>query len=445
MARERNSGAGASVIGLVVFSFLFFITLILAVLAYSNLDEAENKAADAEARLRRYVSATDEAAVRARLEDRTPVVRQLLDELETMRRWLAGDANQSKEDIQKRMEALGIDFANGTLRAIQALQADKQANDELIEQLQQQLASVNAEKERIAANAQQVEAASQTRVTELQNQIQALQAENRSYSERLTAMRSELEAVLNQTQEQNLARFLAYDQQLEELQRENTSLRDQLKKERPTLAVDPTRQVDGTIVGILSEDNLVTIDLGARDRLPAGITFEVFDHTTGVVVEEENQVRGKATIEVINVHPNTSVARVVQIERGAVIHEKDLLVNVVYDRNRTHKFTVFGDFDLDNSGTPRLSDRRRVEAMIRNWGGQLVEDLSYDTDFLVLGVEPQMPEPTDDIDPVKIREYEAAKEKFETYQKLRVKADAMKVPILNQNRFLYLIGYYTRY
>ncbi len=447
MARERNSGAGASLIGMVVFGFLFFISLILAILAYSNLGEAQRNAEDAQAKLRRYATQAEEAAVRGRLEDRTPVVKQLLDELETMRRWIAGDANQSLTDIQKRMEALNIDFANGTLQAIRVLQADKSANDELIEELKANLAAANEQKETIAAENLALEQATQARVAELEGQIAQLRTENESYMQRITAMRTELEGVLNETQEENLARFLAYDTQLEALQKENAELLAKLAPERTTIAVDPQRQPDGRIVSILSEDNLVTINLGARDRLPVGITFEVFDHVTGVIVDEDEEVRGKATIEVVNVHETSSVARVVQVERGAVIHEKDLLVNVVYDRNRVHKFTVFGDFDLDGSGSATQSDSRRVNAMIRNWGGKIVEELSYDTDFLVLGLEPTMPDPLDPtiIDPVVIAEHAAAVEKFNRYQELRGQADRMQVPVLNQNRFLYLVGYYTRY
>jgi hypothetical protein len=85
--------------------------------------------------------------------------------------------------------------------------------------------------------------------------------------------------------------------------------------------------------------------------------------------------------------------------------------------------------------------------MISRWGGELLEDLSYDTDFLVLGVEPVLPDPlpADVIDPVRIAQDAALRRQFSRYQELRARAAEMKVPILNQNRFLHLVGYYTRY
>ena len=71
--------------------------------------------------------------------------------------------------------------------------------------------------------------------------------------------------------------------------------------------------------------------------------------------------------------------------------------------------------------------------------------LSPETDFLVLGQEPPLPEePRDKTDPVTIENYNKAKSKYETYQNLMVQAKKLSIPVLNQNRFLTMVGYYQR-
>ena len=75
--------------------------------------------------------------------------------------------------------------------------------------------------------------------------------------------------------------------------------------------------------------------------------------------------------------------------------EGDLIANAVYDPNMHFRFMVSGDFDIDGTGQTSTTDRKRIEGMVTQWGGELetpVEgkavSLNYDVDFLVLGQEP---------------------------------------------------------
>ncbi|MEM9019186.1 MAG: hypothetical protein AAGC44_01375, partial [Planctomycetota bacterium] len=69
-----------------------------------------------------------------------------------------------------------------------------------------------------------------------------------------------------------------------------------------------------------------------------------------------------------------------------------------------------------------------------------------EVDYLVLGKEPEFPADLDPgvIDQVLIRENEEKRVAYDTYQKLVEEAKRLRIPILNQNRFLVLIGYYQR-
>ncbi|HCD30914.1 MAG TPA: hypothetical protein DER01_00800, partial [Phycisphaerales bacterium] len=219
--------------------------------------------------------------------------------------------------------------------------------------------------------------------------------------------------------------------------------------------IDPSTLVDGKIASVLTEQNAVYIDLGQQSHVIPGMTFEIYDPKVGVVKDSEGNYSGKATIEIINVFETTSVARVVRIPRNAEIFPGDLIANLIYDPELKFKFFVYGEFDLDKIGQLSVTDRRRVENMIIKWGGLLVSDasqqgdnpkLNYDVDFLVLGQEPEFPTPPseDEVDPTAIERHAKAMKRYEAYFGLVKQGKELSIPILNQNRFLSMVGYYKR-
>jgi len=85
-----------------------------------------------------------------------------------------------------------------------------------------------------------------------------------------------------------------------------------------------------------------------------------------------------------------------------------------------------------------------VKRLVTQWGGEVMPDINVDTDFVVLGAEPVVPTLSkDDLqDPVQKAIYDRAVAEAEAYANFRDKAINYRIPILNQNRFLYMIGYY---
>ena len=63
----------------------------------------------------------------------------------------------------------------------------------------------------------------------------------------------------------------------------------------------------------------------------------------------------------------------------------------------------------------------------------------------MLGKEPVIPDigPREG-DPVEKEKYDDAVAEAEAYADISDKARAYRIPILNQNRFLYMVGYYDR-
>jgi hypothetical protein len=238
--------------------------------------------------------------------------------------------------------------------------------------------------------------------------------------------------------------------QIERLQKDLDITRQRFEGQRIDTIAPVTRQGDGTIVRV-PEKGIVFISLGQADSVTPGLTFEVYDKQDGIPPAgdprtEENLPKGKASIEVIRVGATSSEARVTRQDTGAILQEGDLIANLVYDRNTKYNFLVYGDFDLDQNGNATPGDADVVKRLITQWGGKLVDKAGVDTDFVVLGKEPIVPTFTDEElqDPFNQKRLDDAQKALEAYNQVLDTAIQMRVPVLNQNRFLYLIGYYNQ-
>jgi hypothetical protein len=258
-------------------------------------------------------------------------------------------------------------------------------------------------------------------------------------------LRKELEAAQAQVNQLN-SDNAALGAQIDKLKLEIDKLQIRLAAFR----VDPVkaivRQADARISRI-QDQNYCFIDIGDGDQVPNGLTFEVFDKIDGIPeagdpTTEENLPVGKASIEVVDVGPGYSKCKVTRRSAGAVLAEGDLVVNIVYDRNTKYNFVVYGNFDLDQNNVATTQDAELVKRLITVWGGKVVNEINVDTDFVVLGKEPAIPEKPAEPDPLLQRQYEEAMAAYEEYGRISKEARDYRIPILNQNRFLYLCGYY---
>jgi hypothetical protein len=235
-----------------------------------------------------------------------------------------------------------------------------------------------------------------------------------------------------------------------DLQKQLDITRDRLQ----SLRVDPTKpllaQGDGHIVRVPG-GNAVFIDLGYGDHISTGLTFEVYDKISGIPPlgdpnTDDNLPVGKASIEVVHVGATSSECRITHTEPGTAISEGDLIANLVYDKNTKYKFVVFGNFDLARSGKAQPQDAEVIKRLVTQWGGDVTSAINVDTDFVVLGAEPQLPDFTkDDLnDPVNKAKFDQATADAAAYDDIKEKAKDLRIPILNQNRFLYFCGYYDQ-
>ncbi|MCC6415330.1 MAG: hypothetical protein IT582_05435 [Opitutaceae bacterium] len=123
-----------------------------------------------------------------------------------------------------------------------------------------------------------------------------------------------------------------------------------------------------------------------------------------------------------------------------------MIANLVYDPSTKYNFRVYGDFDMDGNGVATPGDAEIIKRLITQWGGNLTDRVSVDTDFIVLGKEPVLPNFTQDelLDAFNQQKLMTAQAALDAYLDVVRKAQDLHIPILNQNRFLYFIGYFDQ-
>jgi len=213
-------------------------------------------------------------------------------------------------------------------------------------------------------------------------------------------------------------------------------------KPRPDIEVAAFRP-DAGVVSMDMQTNTVFLDIGSNDHVYIGLTFSIYDKNTPV---PEDGV-GKAQVEVFGVTETVSAAKIITSSRKNPIVEDDIAVNLVWDSATSNSFVVAGMFDFDGDGRIDHDGREKIIDLIERWGGEVTENVTIDTDFVVLGYKPKaMRKPTiDDIEenPMIEQKYNAYLKKHDYYQNILSRASTFSIPIFNQDRFLYLIGFET--
>jgi hypothetical protein len=241
----------------------------------------------------------------------------------------------------------------------------------------------------------------------------------------------------------------ALNDELLKNQEELKIAQDDLKNEKEKLSKiepGPNREVlayepDGQIILIDDQAQVVHLNIGIDDHVYQGLTLTVYDR--GTSIPEDG--KGKAEIEVFDVAKTYSAARITQSELKKPILQGDIVANLIWDTDRTNVFVIAGDFDLDNDGVIDYNGADKIKTLIEKWGGRVEDAISIDTDFLVLGKQPQvLQKPTLDeldVDPRAMETYNASLQQLNRYNGLRDQAQSLWIPVFTYERFLFFIGY----
>ena len=274
---------------------------------------------------------------------------------------------------------------------------------------------------------------------------------------------NELKTLMEQTTEQQVhnlmtqldqerARRNKMNKELLKTQAELKLARDRMRRSQEKLQAlvpPPDTEVaaykaDGRIILIDDRAKTVHLSLGSSDQVYRGLTFSVYDKNMPIPKSGE----GKAEIEVFDVQKNISVARIIHSNIRKPIVLDDTIANLIWDSDKTNVFVVSGEFDIDDDGEIDYGSAKKIKALIEKWGGQVADEVSIDTDFLVLGKTPLvLRKPTFEqmeVDPMAMEKYENSLQRRINHKEARNQAQALSIPVFNAERFLYFIGYKTQ-
>ena len=455
----RKGGSTYLLVALIFFVIAFVFTLVMSILFYTQKTGLQESANKAKQDLNKVISNSELNSVEIKqrmteLKGGTLVGSYVKESQDTQT--LANNTPQGTFDsLKAEAETVGVHSDKGAtlIGEIRRLNAEFAAAQAGYEQAKKEL-------EEARNTSKAAEASKATLVSSYEKSVNSLREELTNLTDRFRKFENDT-AEQRKTLEEQLAKargdgdvlvkakdkdLAERDKLISELRARLATLPDQASSKKVN-APDLSRYPKGKIVAVFLQEHRVYIDKGRNDKVTPGLTFEVFDQSTGIPQDKKDlKSRGKASIEVVNVSENTSECRITRLDPKVQLVEGDVLANAVYDPNMKFKFVVFGDFDIDDQGQSTSADKRRIEAMVVDFGGSLQPDITPDTDFLVLGLEPKQPRKLapDDTNPERIKEYQAALRKVQLYEDAIKRARDLSIPILNQNRFLGLTGYYRR-
>jgi hypothetical protein len=325
--------------------------------------------------------------------------------------------NQERDALAKQVEAAKSETQQVIAKRDDLLKQKDAEIAKVTQEMQGQMAQLGAFRQQTEGTVQQIQQSSNTTLTQHQQQ-----------NEQLTAALNQAQAAIKQK-----------DQQID-------GLTQRLKGVRVNPNEATVQKPDGEIVR-LPGNGLAYINLGVGDHVAVGMTFKVFDRFTGVPslgadgTRETDMPVGKGELEIIKIGPGFSECRIIAKEPGISLVQGDLVVNLVYDRTQKYSFVVYGDFDLDGDGRTSPGDAEVIRRLITQWGGNVVNEVNVNTDFVVMGREPKVDAKPPADNAVEQAAYQRAMAELDKYLEVRKQAMAMNIPILNQNRFLNFVGY----
>lgn len=484
MAAVSQPGSRAGLItALVIFVVLFFVAAIFAVVKGLDNADKEKRMADLTRKYKEVISdieltGDDVTALKnARQEDPNLAGRSLFDVLLAQRNELAteitGQAMGGKEAIarakllvqasNKRIASAGIkdiSMSGGNLSAgVNSLVTALVQQNQQLTQLKAQFDATNEDmKARAAAfetETKQHVAAVQAAASDSEKAKQAAAAYRQTIDGHVAQLTQDNTTTIEQNKKlaDDLAsQIAAKEEEIKNLKKELERAVMALARVRPQdSAQSLIRRPDGRVVQT-GKNGIVYIDLSLGHQITPGMTFQIYDKLQGIPkttldTEEGELPAGKGSLEVIRVGAGSSECRIIKLETGAQVLEGDLIANLIYDRNVKLKFKVHGKFDTDQNNVATDAEAEIVKRLIAQWGATLTDDVSIETDFVVMGREPSLPSYTAEEladDPIKKHTLEEAEKELARYEAIRTRAVELHIPVLNQNRFLYLIGFFDQ-
>jgi hypothetical protein len=468
MPARRRKQSNAMLYTLITFVGLFIATTTVAVIYYVKAEEHKNRQADLQREIDNYATDRERQAVGSIVGTKQPGktwLATMVDYFDKTITLIAGGVpestsaevkvnNSNKEvlDMQKLAQehiTIGDPNTTGLVQIARGLKAEldktisaKLETQKQLDDLQTRFENAdkaNFEKEQTLLAEKDKLEKQVADIGQKYNELSVLLEQ--TTGEQVKTLRDQLQQTRDELKALN-DKLLATQEELKLAQADLKSEREKLGKIEP----GPDREVlaykpDGKIILIDDQAKVVHLNIGIDDHVYQGLTLTVYDR--GTSVPEDG--KGKAEIEVFDVAKTYSAARITKSELIKPILQGDIVANLIWDTDRTNVFVIAGDFDLDNDNQIDYNGADKIKTLIEKWGGRVDNALSIDTNFLVLGKQPQvLQKPTVeevDIDPRAMEVYNASLQRLDRYNGLRDQAQSLWIPIFTFDRFLYFIGY----
>lgn len=306
------------------------------------------------------------------------------------------------------------------------------------------LTNLQAESERVKG----IEENYKKTIASLGDQVERYRQQIEEYRNGVNDYKTQLDAKLSKADADHAAEKKKLSDQISKLVEESLTLGAQVKQLRGQASqqilkpADEYALVDGQVVGVDGSGRRAFLNIGAQQKVQIGMTFAVYADASAIKPDASgNYPRGKATLEVINVGPTSSTARVTSETRGNPVVNGDVIANAIFDPNKVYKVVIDGNFDTNHDTFATAQEKRQIEAMVKEWGAKVSDELGPEVDFLILGERPVMPPNPPDDAPVEVfQNFVAAENQVKRYDRLFDQAQRASIPILNENRFYTLIG-----
>jgi len=471
MPAGKRKQSSAILYTLVIFVGLFIVAATLAVIFYVKFEEQRTQAQDAQRNL-------DEMAIQAEIRNIGSLVgaRQkqktylgtMVDYLDKMVSSIVGPLGQLKDTSAE----VKVNTADKKITDVLKLSQENITENidpnmaglvPVIQKLNDELNRTKDERANFEKQLNELRQHFDDAMIATQEKEQTLLAEKEKYHQEVTDTTQkyeELKVLVQKTSDERAQTLMSL---LEEERTNLKELNDELLKTQAELkmtqdrmkhALDQLQQIkpspdrevaaykpDGKIILIDDQAQVVHLNIGTDDHVYRGLTFSVYDRNASIPTDG----KGKAEVEIFGVAKNISAARITHSQKKNPIALNDIVANLVWDSDKTNIFVVAGEFDLNGDEVIDRNAIEQIKALIEKWGGKVVDTISVDTDFLVLGGPPQVPpKPTFEdleVDPMANEKYEAALQRFNHYKEVQSQAEALWIPIFQYERFLYFIGY----
>lgn len=377
------------------------------------------------------------------------VVGYMQDSWQTAMASITGSRTDSVEQFKDRLARVEGASASNLLTVVRNRESEISRLQSELEQAERDRRTALEDRANEAARVRDLNEQHARTIATLNNDIDRYRQEVETYRDQVNEAKQFMDSEIEKCRDRAVNIETTLNERIRTLESDNLQLVDRLSKlqtERSQELLKPTSEaalVDGSVIGLNPSGGTVTIDRGRRDKIILGMTFAVYSDATAIRPDPETgeYPAGKAMVEITHIGESSSTARIINETRGNPIVRGDAVANAIYDPTKVYTFLVFGNFDARGDGQPSPEEAADIRAMIESWGGRVVDELTGDVDFLVLGQRPVLPPRPGVGQPwAVVQEFMRLDAIAQRYDRLWEQAVSTNLPVLNENRLYTLIG-----